>query len=141
MSPPPMPPAARTGASCRATSCPTSPTQLITDHKLEEAAAKYRELLAAAPDESLPQDRQLDVAMQLFHENDYALAARACELLLECFPRSSKAPEVNLILGIIYTRHLPQPDRAKEAIAQAKERLADSSQLTLADQLLAELSS
>lgn len=115
--------------------------QLIDQHKLDEAAAEYGALLDTAPEETLPESRQLDIAMQLHQQGDYAHAAAACELLLKRFPRSPKAPEVNLILAIIYTRHLLKPERAKETIAVAKERLADSAQLGLADQLLAELAS
>ena len=46
---------------------------------------------------------------------------------------------MRLILGLLYARHLDQPDRARALIEQARPRLREQSHAQLADQLLTEL--
>jgi outer membrane protein assembly factor BamD (BamD/ComL family) len=87
----------------------------------------------------LPEQGQLDVASQLYAQSAHADAAAAYELLLDRYPTSGKADEVRLILGLLYARHLDQPDRARALIEQARPRLREQSHAQLADQLLAEL--
>ena len=134
--------------------------RLLAAGDLGEAANLYRQLLAAAPappatpaargrDDDHPdaaltatvlaEQGQLDVASQLYAEGAHSDAARAYELLIQNYPGSSKADEVRLILGLLYTRHLNLPQRARELIQQARPRLRDEGQSRLADQLLAEL--
>jgi membrane associated rhomboid family serine protease len=114
-------------------------SQLINDHELEPAARRYRELLREVSDAVMSESHQLDLANQFQAEGDHELAAKAYELLLQRYPACSKAAEVRLILGLIYSRRLGKPQRAKELIEQAKSRLVDASQRALADQLLSEL--
>jgi hypothetical protein len=88
----------------------------------------------------LPEQGQLDIASQLYAQSAHSDAATAYELLLDRYPACRKAHEVRLILGLLYTRHLAQPDRARELIEQARPGLHQESLANLADQLLAELS-
>jgi membrane associated rhomboid family serine protease len=113
--------------------------RLISDHRLPEAAAKYRQLWELDPDAVMPEARQLDLANQLQAEQDHKSAAKAYELLLEKFPTAAKAGEVRLLLGLIYTRNLPRPQRARELIEKARSTLTDAAYKALADQLLAEI--
>jgi len=113
--------------------------RLAGTHDLSGAAAKYRELLAEAPAAVFIEDRQLELANQLYFEHFHAQAAIAYELLLEHYPTSPKAVEVRLILAVLYTRHLQQPQKARSIIAAVKQNLQDPAQTALADQLLAEL--
>jgi membrane associated rhomboid family serine protease len=103
------------------------------------ATRKYRELLRESPDSVFPEQRQLELANQFYAENDHGHAAAAYELLLERYPRCSKAAEVQLLLGLLYARQLNHPDRAREVITAARPALHEPSQAALADQLLAEL--
>jgi len=112
--------------------------RLIDQHELPAAAARYRELLAEQNDAVLSEQRQLDVANQLYAEGDHEPAARAYELFLDSYPGSGNVSEVRLILGMIYTRRLSKPQRARELLEQARSRLSDK-QAELARQLLAEL--
>jgi membrane associated rhomboid family serine protease len=113
--------------------------RLIEAHQLEQAAQRYRELQREVPDAVMSESHQLDLANQFQAEGDHELAAKAYELLLQRYPTCAKAPEVRLILGLIYSRRLGKPQRAKELIEQAKSRLVDTGQRALAEKLLAEL--
>jgi membrane associated rhomboid family serine protease len=114
-------------------------SRLIGSHELERAAERYRELLDEAPDAVMSESHQLDLANQFQADGDHERAAKAYELLLQRYPACPKAPEVRLILGLLYSRRLGKPQRARELIEQAKARLADAGQRALADQLLSEL--
>lgn len=113
--------------------------RLLGEHEMAAAAAKYREMLPEAPNTVFTEPRQMDLANQLYAEEDHATAAIAYELLLDSYPTSSKNAEVRLILGLIYARQLNRPKRARELIEAARTKLRDASQTALADQLLAEL--
>lgn len=112
--------------------------RLLADHDLPTAASLYRELLSDHKDAVLAEQRQLDIANQLYAEGDHKTAARAYELFLDSYPGSGNVHEVRLILGIIYTRRLSEPQRARELLEQARTRLSEQ-QAELARQLLAEL--
>ena len=132
--------------------------RLLAAGQIEQAADRYRILLAEVPGNELvdtdaaateildpmsatvlAEQGQLDVASQLYSQGDHADAARAYELLIQSYPTSTKADEVRLILGLLYARHLALPQRARELIEKARPRLREESQARLADQLLAEL--
>jgi membrane associated rhomboid family serine protease len=117
----------------------TEINRLIADHDLPAAAAKYRTLLETDPEAVFSEDRQLDLGNQLYAEDHAEPAARAYELLLQQYRSSGHAPEVSLILGLLYARRLDRPDRARELLEFAKSRLTDADQLALAETLLAEL--
>lgn len=113
--------------------------RLIERHDMTAAAARFRTLLALAPDAVLPERRQLDVANQLFHEGDYANAARAYENLLRAFPTSREADPVRLMLAVIYTRRLRNAARARELLDKAAAGLRSDDERAMAEQLRAEL--
>ncbi|UCD75627.1 MAG: rhomboid family intramembrane serine protease [Phycisphaerales bacterium] len=115
--------------------------QLISQHKLSDAAAKYAALLDETPEAVLAERPQLDLANQLHAQGDHARAALAYELLLHHYPKCDNAAEIRLLLAVIFTRHLKQPDRARPFLEQAKASLRDEGQKALADQLQAELDS
>jgi membrane associated rhomboid family serine protease len=92
-----------------------------------------------APSVVLAEQSQLDVASQLFAQSAHGDAAAAYELLLDRYPTCGKADEVRLMLGLLYARHLDQPDRARALIEQARPGLREQSHTQLAEQLLEEL--
>jgi len=114
-------------------------TRHLAAHDLPAAAASYRAMLRLDAGSTLPEPQQLDLASQLYSEGDMASAARAYENLVERYPRSAQIDEVRLMLGLIYSRHVRKPDRARDLIRAARTSLRDASQRSLADQLLAEL--
>ena len=116
----------------------TEINRLMAKHDLLAAATLYRQLLEDQRDAVLAEQRQLDLANQLYAEGDHQTAARAYELFLASYPSSGHVSEVRLMLGIIYTRRISQPKRARELLEQARSALTGR-QGELADQLLAEL--
>lgn len=114
--------------------------RLASAHDLRAAAAKYRDLLRIEPDSVFSEDRQLELANQLYADHDHPGAAAAYELMLERYPKAARAGEIRLILGVIYARQLNQPQRAREVIEAARPALHEPGQTALANQLLAELS-
>jgi membrane associated rhomboid family serine protease len=113
-------------------------SRLIGNHDLAGAAARYRVLLSRNPNAILTEERQLDVANQLAADGDHRSAARAYELLLSAYPRSPKADEVRLMLGLLCVRHLGDRERGTELLTRARPGLRDDRHTALADRLLAE---
>jgi membrane associated rhomboid family serine protease len=111
---------------------------LLARHDRTAAARQYRALLEQDPEAVFPEQGQLDLANQLYREQDHARAASAYELILKRYPMSPHAAEVSLLLAMLYGRRLARPERAAELIRQVKPRLSGD-QAALADALLAEL--
>jgi membrane associated rhomboid family serine protease len=111
----------------------------LADHDIPAAAESYRQLRRLEPEAMLPEPQQLDVANQLFAEADHAQASKAYEAMLKRYPNSPHSDEVRLMLGVIYSRHIRKPDRARDLILKVRQNLRDAAQRALADQLLAEL--
>ncbi len=111
----------------------------LASHDFPAAAESYREMMRLNPEATLPPSQHLDIANQLFTEGDHELAARAYEAILKRSPSSHVTDDVRLMLGLIYSRHIRKPDRARDLIAAVRRNLGDTPQRALADQLLAEL--
>lgn len=112
---------------------------LLGESRLAEAAAAYGELLADAPDAVFSESRQLDLANQLYTDGRHDLAAIAYENLLSAYPAGSDSDKVRLLLSLIYTRHLPRRDRARELLARVRDSRRLGEMGPLADQLQMEL--
>ncbi|NJL32187.1 MAG: hypothetical protein HC898_11520 [Phycisphaerales bacterium] len=111
----------------------------ISAHDLPTAVQQYRQLWELDDQQVMGQQEQLDLANQLTSEGEYSQASKAYELFLKVYGRSPQVEQVELILGLIYTRYLPQHPRARELLLKAQPRLQDKQQLILVEQLLAEL--
>jgi membrane associated rhomboid family serine protease len=103
---------------------------------LPRAAELYEQLLAEHPDQTLPQQTQLDLATQLAADQRYHVAAQAYELFLRRFRDYPQRSQVQLILGLIYVNYLDQNDRGRELLTEVRPKL-EASQQTLADRALA----
>jgi len=114
-------------------------TDALARYDLTTAAEGYRQLIQADPHQMLSRRDQLDVANQLMSMQDYATAADAYEKYLASYPTAHQIEQVQLLLGIIYSRYLPNPDRAKTLLTQAKSRLRDRNQVTLCEEELRRL--
>lgn len=88
---------------------------------------------------TLGRRQQMDLGNALFQQGDHQTAAKAYELYLESFPSDADAPTVALMLALLNARYLNDPVRAKSLLSEARDRLGDDQQRTLADELLAEL--
>jgi outer membrane protein assembly factor BamD (BamD/ComL family) len=112
----------------------------LTRFDLSTAANYYRVLIKEDPHHVLHRNAQLDVANQLMSEQDYAMAAEAYEKYLARYSAGDQIEQVQLLLGIIYSRYIPQPGRARELLEKARERLKDQNQVHLCEVELGHLS-
>lgn len=99
----------------------------------------YERLLADDAKQVLPRDLQLDMGNYAMSHDRHGTAATAYELFLATYRGDSQTDQVKLLLGLIYTRYLPQPERAKQLLTEAREHLGDAAQRQLVDELLGQL--
>ncbi len=106
------------------------------------AAAAYRALADKFGDKpgatTLARRYQYELANYLHGQRRFEDAAYAYERFLEGYPKDPEAPQIRLLLGLIYARELNDPVRAKALINEAIPRLEDES-LELARRELANL--
>lgn len=113
----------------------------ISQRKLPEAMKHYLELRAIDPNQVLSKQNQLDVANQLYESEIHPAAADAYELYLRTYPKAEQVDHVKLICGLLYSRYLNRPDRARELLEQAANRLSNPREQELARSELAKLAS
>jgi membrane associated rhomboid family serine protease len=103
----------------------------IAQRNLASAAQAYLELIQIDGSQILPRQQLLDVANQLASENRHAEAACAYEQFLTHYSNYEYAEQVELMLGIFYSRYLNKPEPAIKHLQAASEKLADPSQLKM----------
>ena len=99
----------------------------LADHDMVRAVQLYGRLRRTDPDQVLPTQGQLDLANQLMAQGNYQQAAEAYELFLKTYPTYQQSSQVQLMLGLVYTRYLNQPSRARELLRNALGQLPDDS--------------
>ena len=114
-------------------------TETARTHELGQAAELYMELLVLDASQAMSLQLQLDLANQLMTEKQYEAAAQAYELFLSTYKTYTQREQIELILGLIYSRYLQRMPRAKELLSAALPRLDDSAQKELAQQALKEI--
>ena len=112
--------------------------EALAEHNLPEAARHYVRMLALNSRQVMGQQQQLDLASQLMSESRYDTAATAYELFLDTYKSYPQRQQVQLILGLIYARHLDQATRAKSLLAEAMLQL-DGDDRQLAAKVLGEI--
>jgi membrane associated rhomboid family serine protease len=114
---------------------------LLREHRLPEAAAKYRELRGIDARQILTAQDQLDVANQLMAEQRHAEAAAAYEDYLRAYPKRPQEEQIVLVLALIYLRYRPDAARARELLEGVIPRLHDPQEREMAQAELARLTS
>jgi outer membrane protein assembly factor BamD (BamD/ComL family) len=71
-------------------------------------------------------------------DNQWEWAAKAYENYLAQYGQNG-AEQVQLMLGLLYTRYIYKPDRAQGLLRQALEKLTQPGQIRMCEDLLAEL--
>jgi membrane associated rhomboid family serine protease len=116
---------------------------LLAQDKPDEAGAAYKALVEAHADNpamcTLSRRQQLELANTFFGAGDHEAAAYAYQRFLDAYGRDAEAPRVRLILGLINTRYLNDPIRARQLLSGLEGVLGDDEQKSLARTLLAEL--
>jgi membrane associated rhomboid family serine protease len=92
-------------------------------HDMDLATKLFLQLKQMDAQQVLSRQNQLDVANHLAHQQLYPQAADAYETYLRQYPKSEQIEQVELMLGLIYTRYLSQYERAKEMLTRAAGRL------------------
>jgi len=114
-------------------------SERLAQRNLPAAAEVYLELMGLDSEQLLPRQQLLDIANQLAGENKHAESARAYEQFLAHYASYEHAEQVELMLGIIYSRYLNQPEAAVKHLQIAVERLSDPGQLNMCRDELASL--
>jgi membrane associated rhomboid family serine protease len=103
----------------------------IDQRNLSAAAELYLELIRLDSTQIPPRQYLLDIANQLASENRHPEAAQAYEKFLTHYGSYEYAEQVELMLGIQYSRYLNKPDLAIKHLQAAAEKLADPGQLRM----------
>jgi outer membrane protein assembly factor BamD (BamD/ComL family) len=111
----------------------------MMERNLSAAAEIYLELMQLDSEQVLPRQYLLDIANQLASENRPTESAQAYEQFLAHYSSYEYIEQVELMLGILYSRYLNQPERAVKHLQAAAEKLSDPGQLKMCRDELAKL--
>jgi membrane associated rhomboid family serine protease len=111
----------------------------ITQRNLPAAAELYLELTKLDSAQVPPRQYLLDIANQLASENKHTEAAEAYEKFLTHYSNYEYAEQVQLMLGILYSRYLHKPDLAIKCLEAAAKKLSDPGQVKMCKDELAKL--
>lgn len=99
----------------------------LAAHDMDRSVQLYSRLRQVDSSQVLPTQAQLDLANQLMTQADYPRAAEAYELFLKTYPTYQQSSQVQLMLGLVYTRYLSQPDKARVHLTEALSGLPEDS--------------
>lgn len=111
----------------------------IAQRNLPAAAELYLELTKLDSSQVLPRQHLLDIANQLASDKRAAESAQAYEQFLNHYSSYEYAEQVELMLGILYSRYIHKPQQAVKHLQAAAEKLTDPGQLKLCKDELARL--
>lgn len=113
----------------------------IAQRNLPAAADLYVELLRVDKEQVLPRQHLLDIANQLASDHRPTEAAQAYEQFLTHYGNYEYAEQVELMVGILYSRYLHNAEQAVKHLQNAAQRLSDPEQLRMCREELARLGS
>lgn len=111
----------------------------MLQRNLPAAAEIYLELMRLDSNQILPRQHILDIANQLASDNRSAEAAQAYEQFLTHYSNYEYVEQVELMLGLLYSRYLAQRELAVKHLQAAAEKLTDPGQLKMCKDELARL--
>jgi hypothetical protein len=111
----------------------------IAQRNLPAAAQLYLELMELDSQQLLPRQYLLDIANQLASENEHTQAARAYEQFLTHYSNYEYVEQVELMLGILYSRYLENREQASKHLQAAAKKLSDPGQLKMCQDELTKL--
>ncbi len=103
----------------------------ISERNLPAASDLYLSLMGLDSRQVLPRQHLLDIANQLASESKAVESARAYEQFLEHYGSYEYSEQVQLMLGILYSRYLDSPALAAKHLEAAAEKLSDPGQLKM----------
>jgi len=111
----------------------------ILERNLSAAAEAYLELMELDGTQVPPRQYLLDIANQLASENKHTEAAEAYEKFLAHYGSYEYVEQVQLMVGILYSRYLNKPDLAIKHLQSAAEKLSDPGQIKMCKDELTKL--
>jgi len=111
----------------------------IAERNLSAAAALYLELVKLDSKQVPPRQYLLDIANQLVSENKHAESAAAYEKFIDHYRNYEYIEQVELMLGIIYSRYLQKRESAIKLLETARNKLTDEGQLKMCNDELDKL--
>jgi len=103
----------------------------INQSNLSAACDLYLDLQKIDPQTPLPRQTQLDIANQLMTIGNWHEAAGAYEKFLAHYSGYQHTEQVQLMLGVLYSRYLNQPQKALTNLENAYEKLSDPNQKSM----------
>jgi membrane associated rhomboid family serine protease len=107
-------------------------SEAVAHHNLPHAAALFLKLKTIDPNQVMSRQTQLDLANQLASQQFFAQAADAYEGFLRCYTNYESIEQVELMLGLIYSRYLNEYEKANDHLEKALKRLHGESEIHLA---------
>lgn len=114
-------------------------TSRMMQHNLPAAAEVYLELIKLDSEQVLPRQHLLDIANQLAGENKHTESAQAYEKFLVHYSNYEYIEQVELMLGILYSRYLNKPKLAIKHLQTAAQKLSEPGQIKMCNEELAKL--
>jgi len=103
----------------------------IAQRNLPAAAELYLQLMEFDSTQVPPRQYLLDIANQLASDNKHAESAQAYEKFLTHYGSYEYVEQVELMLGILYSRYLNKRDLAVKHLQVAAQKLSDPGQLKM----------
>ena len=100
-------------------------SEALEQRDTEAGAELYGQLLEIDSRQCLSERHQLDIARQFYGAGQFSQAVAAFERYVECYPLSTEASDVRLLLGIIYARDLREYEVADKHLTESMGRLRD----------------
>jgi len=113
----------------------------VAQRNLPAAAESYLELIRIDSEQIPPRQDLLDIANQLASNSKYTESAQAYEKFLTHYSKYEYIEQVELMLGILYSRYLHNQEAAIKYLQAAAQKLTDPGQLKMCNDELAKLRS
>jgi len=103
----------------------------VSQRNFSAAAELYMQLIGLDSDQLLSRQYLLDIANQLATEARYEAAAQAYEKFIRHYGNYEYIEQVELMLGLIYSRYLQRTEAALHYLEEAEKKLTDPGQLKM----------
>ena len=114
-------------------------SERLAQRNLPAASDAYLELMRVDNEQILPRQQLLDIANQLAGDSRHAESAQAYERFLAHYGNYEYTEQIELMLGILYSRYLEKPEAAVKHLQTAADKLTDPGQLKMCRDELAGL--
>ncbi len=114
-------------------------TTRLAQRNLPAATDVYLELVRLDSEQILPRQQLLDIANQLAGDSKHTESAQAYEQFLAHYGNYEYVEQIQLMLGILYSRYLNRREEAAKHLQAAADKLTDPGQLKMCRDELAGL--